>query len=71
MAIIIKSGTKEMNCLKLAKQLLSKNDSGLSSFKYLDNVSIDELKSFKGIGRVKAIQIKAVLEIAKRISNIP
>lgn len=43
----------------------------MSSFRYLDNISIEELKSFKGIGRVKAIQIKAVIEIAKRISKIP
>lgn len=69
LAIIIKSGTKEMNSLKLAQILLSKNSSGLSSFNYLDNISIEELKSFKGIGRVKAIQIKAVIEIAKRISK--
>lgn len=70
LAIIIKSGTKEMNSLKLAQILLSKNSTGLSSFSYLDNISIEELKSFKGIGRVKAIQIKAVIEIAKRISKI-
>lgn len=69
LAIIIKSGTKEMNSLKLAQILLSKKDSGLDSFNYLDNISIEELKMFKGIGRVKAIQIKAVIEIAKRISK--
>ena len=68
LAIIIKSGTKEKNCLELAKILLAENNSGLSSFKYIDSLSIDELKSFKGIGQVKAIQIKAVMEIAKRIS---
>ncbi len=60
-----------MNCLELAQVLLGKNKSGMSSFKYIDNISIEELKSFKGIGRVKAIQLKAVMEIAKRISKIP
>lgn len=69
LAIIIKSGTKEISSLKLAQALLSKNNSGLSSFNYLDKISIEELKSFKGIGRVKAIQIKAVLEISKRMAN--
>lgn len=69
LAIIIKSGTKEMNSLKLAQILLSKNNTGLYSFNYLDTISIEELKTFKGIGRVKAIQIKAVIEIAKRISK--
>lgn len=71
MAIIIKSGTKEKNCLELAKMLLAQNSSGLASFKYIDSLSLDELKAFKGIGRVKAIQIKAVMEIAKRISKLP
>ena len=71
LAIVIKTGTKEMNCLDIAQKLLSENDSGMSSFRYIDSISMDELKSFKGIGRVKAIQIKAVLEIAKRISKIP
>ena len=71
LAIIIKSGTKEKNCLELAKILLAKNSSGLSGFKYIDSLSIDELKKIKGIGRVKAIQIKAVMEIAKRISKLP
>lgn len=70
LAIVLRNGTKEMNSLKLSQVLLSKNSSGLSSFNYLDNISMEELKSFKGIGRVKAIQIKAVLEIAKRISRI-
>jgi len=71
LAIIIKSGTKEKNCLELAKILLAQNNSGLASFKYIDSLSLEELKSFKGIGRVKAIQIKAVMEIAKRISKLP
>lgn len=51
--------------------MLSQNNSGLDSFKYIDSLSLDELKAFKGIGRVKAIQIKAVMEIAKRISRLP
>ena len=71
LAIVIKTGTKEISCVDIAKKLLSINDSGISGFRYIDNISMDELKSFKGIGRVKAIQIKAVLEIAKRISKLP
>ena len=60
-----------MNCLDIAQTILSKNDSGISGFKYLDSISMDELRAFKGIGKVKAIQIKAVLEIAKRIAKFP
>ncbi len=69
LAIIIKTGTKDNNCLELAKSLLSPNHTGLSGFSYLSNASIEELKKIKGIGRVKAIQIKTILEIAKRINK--
>lgn len=68
LAILIKTGTKDINCLELAKQLLSVAPSGLSGFDFLNHASIDELMQFNGIGKVKAIQIKAIIELAKRIS---
>lgn len=69
LAIIIKSGTVQMNSVEVAKMLLSKNESGLEGFEYLEKSSIQELMSYKGIGKVKAIQIKATLEIAKRYNS--
>lgn len=71
LAIIIKTGTKDMNCLEISQNILSGKDkiSNLSDIDYLTNLSLEELKQFKGIGRVKAIQIKAVIELAKRISE--
>ena len=69
LAIIIKTGTKEINCLELSKLLLSESSSGLSGFEFLDKASIDELMRFNGIGKIKAIQIKAIMELAKRISR--
>ena len=44
LAIIIKSGSKDMNSLQLAQLILSKNDSGLCSFDYLDTVSLGKSK---------------------------
>jgi DNA repair protein RadC len=35
----------------------------------LQNISIEELRKIKGIGNVKAIQIKAVCELARRMSQ--
>lgn len=67
LAIIIKTGTKDKNCVEIAKDIMSKKVNGLEGFEYLYGCSTEELKSFCGIGRVKVIQIKAVLEIAKRI----
>jgi len=63
LAIILKTGTKEYNILDISNQILSKY-----SFKDLENVSINELRKIKGIGIVKASQIKAVIELYKRIS---
>lgn len=66
LAIIIKSGNSDLNSVELSKLLLSKNKNGLEGFEYLSKASISEIMTYKGIGKVKAIQIKAVLEISKR-----
>ncbi|MBR6613752.1 MAG: DNA repair protein RadC [Clostridia bacterium] len=69
LAIVIKSGSKELNSVDVARLLLSKHESGYAGFKYLEEASLEELMEVQGIGKVKAIQIKAVLEIAKRINS--
>lgn len=68
LAIIIKTGTRDINCLELSKQLLSNHSSGLNGFQFLAQASIPELMQFNGIGKIKAIQIKAVIELAKRMA---
>lgn len=65
LAIIIKSGTKNENSLQIANRvmLLAK------SLKELENLSQTDLEKVKGIGKVKAIQIKALCELTKRMAN--
>lgn len=72
LAIIIKNGTTRLNCLQIAQNILKgkPNKSNLSDLEYLTSLSLQELREFEGIGRVKAIQIQAVIELSKRISNI-
>ena len=71
LAIIIKTGTLKLNCLQIAQNILSGNkNSNITDLQYLTNITLEELKSFEGIGRVKAIQIKAAVEFSKRISRI-
>lgn len=72
LAIIIKTGTKKYNCLEIAQNILKtkENISKISDLEYLTNLSLEELKSYEGIGRVKAIQIKAMLELSKRIASM-
>lgn len=69
LAIILKTGNKELNCVELAKHILSKHSNGLSGFKYVDEASVSELMQIPGIGKVKAIQLKAIIEIARRITK--
>ena len=70
LAIIIKSGTKEKTSIEIANEILNLNknhDKG--DINFLQDFSLEELKNIKGIGRVKAIQIKAICELARRMSK--
>ncbi len=68
LAIIIKSGTKDKTSVELAQEILLL-DSEKRGLNFLKEVSIDDLRKIKGLGRVKAIQLKATIELAKRISK--
>ena len=68
LAIIIKTGTKENTSIELAQKVLNLNNSKENSLRFLQNVSIEELTNIKGIGKVKALQIKAIAELTKRMS---
>lgn len=71
LAIIIKTGTKEETAVQLAQRVLKINETNKSDdLTFLQDISITELTKIKGIGKVKAIQLLAVVELAKRI-NIP
>ena len=70
LAIIIKNGTKEESALALAQKILNLgNNCSKNDITFLDELSIQELTQIKGIGKVKAIQVKAVCELAKRIGK--
>ena len=65
LAIIIKTGTKE----ETSVQLLNLNDTKEDSLNFLRELTIEELIQIKGIGRIKAIQLKAVSELAIRMQK--
>lgn len=70
LAIIIKSGTKEETSVELAQKILKLNmNSKEDELNFLRDVSIEELMQIKGIGKVKAIQLRAVCELAIRMSK--
>lgn len=64
-AIVIRNGSKGKSSKEIASQLLSssENPDGLSG---LYKLSLKELSDQEGVGRVKAIVIKACLELGRR-----
>ena len=70
LAIIIKTGTKEETSVSLAQKILKlKNNKSKDDLRFLQEISLEEFMQIKGIGKVKAIQLKAVCELAKRMSK--
>lgn len=69
LAIILRTGTKQVKVLDLANQLLliDEQNTGLLG---LLHASAEELKQIKGIGSVKAIQVSAIFELSKRVSKL-
>lgn len=66
LAIIIKSGTKTESSLDIARKLLQGNHNNLLN---LYDLSYRDLLQFSGVGQVKAIQLKAVAELSRRIAK--
>ena len=65
LAILLRTGTKNQSALQMA-QLILKQTQGL---KFLNEMTIEELMNVKGVGKSKAIQLLASIELGKRISK--
>ena len=63
LAIIINTGTKNLNAEKIAQKLLDR----LVTIYNLAGKTLNELMEVEGIGKVKATQLAAVFELTKRI----
>lgn len=66
LAVILKSGSPGMNVVALAQRILQADGKNLLN---LYHMSVEELMHFPGIGKVKAIQLKCVAELSKRIAR--
>lgn len=69
LAIIIKTGTNEKTSVELAQEILKLGSQDRNDLHFLQDLSIEEFMQIKGIGKVKAIQLKAVCELTKRMSR--
>lgn len=64
LAILFRTGTRELNAVALADSLLKAYDNDLLR---LARATLEELQEIKGIGKVKAIEVRAALEIGMRM----
>ena len=64
-AILLRTGNKNLNVLELANLVLSK----LDSLEDLRSLTVSELTKIKGIGISKATTIVAAIELGLRIKN--
>ena len=67
LAIIIKTGTKDETSVQIAQRLLGLNNTEVDDLSFLQSLTIEEMMQIKGIGKVKAIQIKALGELSIRM----
>ena len=66
-AIIIRSGTKRHSCMEAASALVRETKGqGIIG---LQRLSVKELAQLPGIGRVKAVQLKSICELSRRMAS--
>ena len=66
LAILLRIGLVKKNVIELAQEILQKYG---DSFRKLDTASTEELEQIKGLSVAKVAQIKAALEVSKRLSR--
>ena len=68
LAVILRTGTPGQSAYELAGKLLQKC-SDYQGILGICHLTLDELQSIKGVGKVKAIQIKCIAELSRRIAK--
>lgn len=62
-AIVLRTGTKEISSKMLATKILSK----FKNISELKNANISNLTTIKGMGKIKSIELIAAIELGKRV----
>lgn len=66
LAVILRTGSRGESALELSRNVLAQNRSGLLGIYHM---SISDLQKIRGLGKVKAVQIKCVAELSRRIAK--
>ncbi len=68
LAVLLRTGAKGRSVLELAGEIL-KLAPERKGFTGLRRLSLEELSTVQGIGKIRAIQLKCVLELARRMAR--
>ncbi len=65
-AVILRTGTRGISAVALAREILNREGGGILN---LYRMTLHELTDIPGIGRVKAVQLKCMAELSKRLTK--
>ncbi|MBQ4472983.1 MAG: DNA repair protein RadC [Lachnospiraceae bacterium] len=69
LAVILRTGTRHQTALELARRVLNLDEKKHPGLLILRQATAEELRQIDGIGTVKAIQLLAIGELARRMSK--
>ena len=67
LALVLRTGNKQESAIELAQRVINE----LGGFRYLHDINYYQLIQIKGIKQAKAIEVLAIIEIAKRLDKQP
>ena len=68
LAIIIRTGTKEMTPVEIGRRILDMSHDKELGLACLYHLTLNDLTDINGIGKVKAIKLKCIAEISRRMA---
>ena len=69
LAIILRTGTKDKSALVLAQEVLALAEPSREGLLGLYDIPLERLQEINGIGEVKAVKLKCITELSRRIAS--
>ena len=67
LALVLRTGNNQESAIELAQRIINE----IGGFRYLHDINYYQLIQIKGIKQAKAIEVLAIIEIAKRLDKQP
>lgn len=69
LAIILRTGTRDKSALELAQEVLALAEPSREGLLGLYDIPLERLMEISGIGEVKAVKLKCITELSRRIAS--